>query len=232
MAKRPIFIPDIDAVGLVREVNVDITWHSGFAPVQKKKNIKSLHDAGARSGFSPLLEISTKSDDALGQRLSAFNLKIESDDYGVIPLECAYQGSKVFEHGGPYSDLYFSNPRDAKKDTRLDSSGKLLRFEFLGIQFPLEPKTAFYDWLYVTALAPKRDEMIGRLRHYAGFTDIEFNPGKSVNCQAHSCALFVALMDSALLATAVRSPAAFIGFLTDSIGAAKQRTQVGHFQPA
>jgi hypothetical protein len=32
---------------------------------------------------------------------------------------------------------------------------------------------------------------LARLNKYVGFTDIEFNPSKSINCQARSCALFV-----------------------------------------
>lgn len=39
--------------------------------------------------------------------------------------------------------------------------------------------------------------------------DIEFNPGKSINCQARLCALFVALMKNDLLDRAVTSPEAF-----------------------
>ena len=35
-----------------------------------------------------------------------------------------------------------------------------------------------------------------RVLEYAGFTDIEFNPKKSLNCQARSCALYVALTQS------------------------------------
>jgi hypothetical protein len=213
MAKRPVFAPGSDRETLVKEIDFSISWHSGFAPSQKKKNINALHNAAARSGYMPLLEVSTKSDDPFGQRLSAFNLKIETDDYGVIPLECAYQGSKIFAHGGPYSDLYFSDGRAAKKDIRLTSSGRLIGFDFLGIRFPLEPMTAFYDWLYVTSLAPRRETFFAQLDRYAGFTDIEFNPEKSINCQARSCALFVALMRTSSLEAAVRSPDAFIELL-------------------
>ena len=64
-------------------------------------------------------------------------------------------------------------------------------------EWPLTPKTAFYDWLYVRALRElaRSDGQIDRsLRRYQAFTDIEFNPAKSVNCQARSCALYVALL--------------------------------------
>lgn len=75
--------------------------------------------------------------------------------------------------------------------------------------FPTEPKTAFYDWLYISAIAPHR-EYLQRLEQYAGFTDIEFNPEKSINCQARSCAIFVSLVRKKLLDEALRSPRQFI----------------------
>jgi hypothetical protein len=209
MAERPIFVPDEDAPGLVREIPFNIVWHGGFAPVQKKKNVKALHEAAARAGFGDLLEISTKSDEKLGQRLSAFSLTFHSGELGDVPLECAYQGSKVFERGGPYTDLYKVDVRTAKRDIRLKESGRITGFLFEGFKFPLEPKTVFYDWLYINTIFPHRD-WLKRLNKYKGFTDIEFNPSKSINCQAKSCALFVSLMHLDLLDSSVHSPADFI----------------------
>jgi hypothetical protein len=77
--------------------------------------------------------------------------------------------------------------------------------------------TAFYDWLYVTAIFPHREWLTKRLKgdfNYAGFTDIEFNPHKSVNCQARSCALFVELIHEGLLETAVSSPENFVDMMS------------------
>jgi hypothetical protein len=189
MAERPIFVPVPDDPELVKELYFRLAWHSGFAPVQKQKNVAELHAAAAAGGYSPLLEISSKSTEKLGQHLSAFHLKVRGQ-HGEMPLECAFQGSKVFERGGPYTDLYGADVRDAKRDPRLRDSGALIAFDFEGITFPLEPRTAFYDWLYVNAIYPHREWLV-RLNRYAGFTDIEFNPERSVNCQARSCALFV-----------------------------------------
>lgn len=217
MAERPIFIPEQNAPGFVREISIEIPWASGFAAVQKKKNIKALHEAAANRGIGPLLEISTKSDVVAGQHLSAFHLKVQSD-IGEIPLECAFQGSKVFERGGPYTDLYALDARTAKRDPRLRESGRLIRFEFDGHIFPIQPTTVFYDWLYLSAIYPHREWLKGRLTDkiiYAGFTDIEFNPKKSVNCQARSCALFVALMQSDLLDCAIKSPESFIATMKE-----------------
>lgn len=126
----------------------------------------------------------------MGRHLSAFHLKVDTKHLGDIPLECAFQGSKVFERGGPYTDLYSADARAAKRDSRLHESGRLVGFEFEKIRFPIEPRTVFYDWLYINAILPHR-EWLTRLYVYAGFTDIEFNPKRSINCQARSCALFV-----------------------------------------
>ena len=209
MAERPVFIPWTDGFRLVKELSFVFKWNPGFAVIQKKKNIQALHEAAVAQGYSPLLEISTKSEELLGQRMSAFSLKVTMGEVGEIPLECAFQGSKVFEHGGPFTELYSVDPRSAKKDPRIRSSGRLVEFRFSGLTFPIEPKTAFYDWLYISALFPHR-EFLQRLERYAGFTDIEFNPGKSINCQARSCAMLVAMMRKGILENAVQCPDNFI----------------------
>jgi len=67
----------------------------------------------------------------------------------------------------------------------------------------------FYDWLYISALFEHREWLMDRLPRYAGFTDIEFNPLRSVNCQARSCALLVALAKMNLLEAAMSSPERF-----------------------
>jgi hypothetical protein len=212
MAERPVFIPSPNDSGFVEALSFRFAWSPGFALVQKQRNIKALHEAAARSGYSPLLEISTKSDEELGLQLSAFNLTVESQQLGEMPLECAFQGSKVFERGGPYTDLYHAEPRAAKRDQRLQDSGPLVEFIFGNQRFPREPKTAFYDWLYLNGLHKPR-EALKPICQYAGFTDIEFNPDRSINCQARSCALFVALTKNMLLDEAMSSAAAFVGLL-------------------
>jgi hypothetical protein len=213
MAERPIFIPVPEGPELVKELMILRRWHPGFALSQKKKNIAALHESAAQVGYAPMLEISTKSDEKVGQRLSAFSLKVQSR-LGKLPLESAFQGSKVFERGGPFTDLYEADVRDAKRDLRLKESGRLTGFKFENLAFPLEPKTAFYDWLYINSLYEHREWLRNRIFRYAGFTDIEFNPERSINCQARSCALLVTLMKRDWLDEAVSSPAAFIKLLS------------------
>jgi hypothetical protein len=215
MAERPIFVPAPESPELVKEVFLSINWHPGFAVVQKEKNIRALHEAAERAGFRNILEVSSKSASQRGQHLSAFYLKVAHDKLGEISLESAFQGSKVFEHGGPFKDLYVVDARTAKKDSRLKESGQLVAFEFAGFRWPLKPKTAFYDFLYARCIYPHR-EWAGKLFEYGGFSDIEFNPFRSINCQARSIALFLSLLKLGVLDEAVSSPEAFIKIILRS----------------
>lgn len=215
MAERPIFVVKPDSLELVQEVFLRLTWNPGFAAVQKEKNIKALHDAAAAAGYRNILEVSTKSDKQRGQHLSAFYLKVRNERLGEIPLECAFQGSKVFERGGPFTDLYRKDVREAKRDSRLKESGPMVAFEFDGVRWELEPKTAFYDWLYTGCIYPHR-EWAAKLYDYGGFSDIEFNPFRSINCQARSIALFLSLMKRDQLDDALLSPRNFLRVLTES----------------
>lgn len=211
MASRPIFLALAEADHLVSERSFDFHWNSGFAAIQKKKNIIALHETARLNGLFPVLEVSTKSEEKLGQRLSAFNLRINTVR-GEMTIESAFQGSKVFSRGGPYTDLYGLDSRSAKKDERLKSSGHLVGFNFLGQEWPLEPKTAFYDWLYLTALRPHQ-EFLRILFRYKGFSDIEFNPERSINCQARTCALLVSLIKLDALDDALTSQQRFISVI-------------------
>jgi len=212
MAERPIFVPAPESPELVNELFLSMKWHPGFAQSQKEKNIEALHEAAAQRGIAPLLEISSKSKSERGRHMSAFHMAVPTKNYGRIKLELAFQGSKVFERGGPFTDLYRKGDDEigqAKRDPRLQESGRLTGFCFEGIDFPLEPKTAFYDWLYCSFLWDHRDWAI-KLYAYAGFTDIEFNPQRSINCQARAAALFLSLMKRGDLESALQSPTLFV----------------------
>ena len=214
MAQRPVFIPDPNGLAHVRTQTVDFQWHAGLAPSQKQKSIASLHHAARElPNIERVLEVSSKSVEKLGVALSAFNLKLKVPGLaGDISVECAFQGSKVFENGGPFTDLFELPPRDAKRDERLQRSGRLIGFCLMGERWPLEPQTAFYDWLYLNALSVRRD-LSTQLSGYSAFTDIEFNPEKSINCQAYSAALFVSLERAHVLETVIASREAFLTHL-------------------
>ena len=199
MAKRPIFTPNFNEFPYVDAIDIEFKWYPGFAKSQMQKTIASLHDAAEEQNIAPILEISGKSNSPLGVSLSAFNLSLKTLKGQTMSVECAYQGSKVFENGGPYHELYSVPSRAAKIDERLRNSGELVAFNFCGEDFPIEPKTAFYDWLYMTALCQQKTDFISELEAFQGFSDIVFNPNRSLNCQARAAALFVALSKNNLI---------------------------------
>lgn len=211
MAIRPVFLTKFRESPALVVRSVNFTWHPGLSASQKKKSVKSLHEAACRElNTCRMLEISTKSDDDIGVALSAFNLSFTTRKHQIrVTVESAFQGSKVFENGGPYTDLYTSDSKSAKIDQRIRTSGRLVAFRFFGAEWPLKPVTAFYDWLYLNALA-KNPSLSERLSDYDGFTDIEFNPEKSLNCQAYSAALFVFLSSNGIIDDALTSPEAFL----------------------
>ena len=48
---------------------------------------------------------------------------------------------------------------------------------------------------------------------YDAFTDIEFNPKKSINCQAQAAAVYVSLEKQGLLLEALKSKEAFLNIV-------------------
>lgn len=227
MAKRPIFVPKSASFPFIEEVLLDFTWYAGHSIIQAQKSILSLHNSAAQNGISPILEISSKSPDALGVSLSAFNLMLQDENSTKLSVECAFQGSKVFEKGGPFTDLYNKSSREAKTDERLYNSGKIIGFNFKGVDFPTEPNTAFYDWLYMMALLNNPNQAQAVLS-YQGFSDIAFNPEKSINCQARSAALFVAISRNRRddVGEIVRNRSMYIDFVTGKETQPKTATQL------
>ncbi|NKI72370.1 hypothetical protein GN109_23370 [Collimonas pratensis] len=212
MASRPIFTPSLNGKLLVCTHYVDFQWYPGMARSQSQKSIESLHGMAKKQiAVDAVLEISSKSPDNLGVSLSAFNLMIKTVKHErEFSLECAYQASKVFERGGPFLDLLDARSIDAKRDPRLTQHGHLVNFRFYGIDWHLEPRTAFYDWLYINALH-KRPELANQVLTYRAFSDIAFNPERSINCQAYAAALYVSLHERGLLTDEVlRNQAAYL----------------------
>lgn len=192
MQRKAIF-KSINTKPYVDTYYVTCDLPKGFALSQKQKGIKIVHDSYIRNfkGIEPL-EISSKSTIDLGVKLSAFNLK---NNEGKT-VENKFQSSKTFEDGGPFVDLLDISPSKAKKDERLFNSGRLICFTYKNINYPLNPKTAFYDYIYLMALLDNQnilDELSSYIKDGASFTDIEFNPDRSINCQAKTIALYVGL---------------------------------------
>ena len=221
MATRPIFIPNYQKISnnnitmdnLVRIQNVDFTWHSGLSIADKQKSIASLHENSKQlDGINNILEISTRSTEKLGVALSAFNLKIKTTKNNEISVESIYQSSKVFQGNIQYLDLLYKSPAEAKKDERLKSSGEIIAFRPFGKQekeWNINPISAFYNWIYINVLM-QHSEYHQQLLNYQAFTDIEFNPKKSLNCQAYATALFCSLYKNDLLDEVMKTPQSFL----------------------
>ena len=189
MAKRPAFF--VHQGKVVSEL-YSFEWYPGFAVSQKQKSVKSLHNAIIRADANARpLEISTKSLEPIGVKLSAFHLKIHNHT-----LENVFQSAKVFENGGPYPDLLEVPPKEAKRDERLRNSGPLRAFRYQNEDFPLIPKTVFYDYIYLAAVKESlTGDEIKTVSDYHYFTDIEFNPAKSINTQARTVPVLKLILD-------------------------------------
>lgn len=193
MANRPVYCTS-DRFPYVRQIDVDFEYYSGFHISQKQKSIKSLHNAfKLMYSDKNVLEVSSSSYQDKGIEFSAFNLKKYVKTLGQsVPVENIFQSSKVFEDGGPYIELLTLSPKEAKKKIKELAGPNLIKFSFEGKDYPLEPKTVFYDFIYMNALLDNM-ELISTLLEYDAFTDINFNPNKSINCQAKTCATFVSI---------------------------------------
>lgn len=194
MAKRICFISRPNDKPIYEEVEVDFKYYNGFAISQKQKSIKSLHKSiNSLDNSLNALEVSTKATEPIGIALSAFNLKFLDEVSKVeYPIENIFQSSKVFDGGGPFRDLLNVHPKDAKRNERLKTSGDLKCFNVNNVIWELEPKTMFYDWIYISALS-RNESLSKEILKYNAFTDIEFNHQKSINCQARSAAIYVSL---------------------------------------
>lgn len=215
MAERPVY-ETYKIAPYVKPVSVHFKWSGGTSTEQKKSNIREIHSSYlAMNPGKKVLEVSSKSEVELGVALSAFNLMLPMGDRKV-PVECAYQAGKVFEHGGPYTDLLEVTPREAKLDTRLVESGCVVGFSLNDEKFRNKPIDGFYRWLYLNALIAN-PELADQLLAYDAFTDIEFNPKRGLSCQAAAAATYVSLVKAGKLEKAMADKEAFLWIVYRSL---------------
>lgn len=208
MAKRYVYI--VDSNNEFQKVEVDFEWFPGFSKVQKQRSVESLHNSFSQYHNQNILEVSTASIKELGVALSAFNLKIETKKGYHFTVEQLFQTSKVFKREGVQTKLLEEgmDSKNLKKRMReLHETDELTGFECFGRVFKLKPETLFYNWLYIQALV-NNPELSLKILEYNAFSDISFNPKKSINCQAEACAIYVMLkrknnLDEALKSTEI-----------------------------
>lgn len=199
MTKRAVYEPKLTRPFYTKE-EFELDWAPGVSVSQKMKNSKALQEAWKQKHPNQkILEVSTKSDQELGQSLSPFNLTKRLNSLRKdFPVENVYHAAKVFRHGGPYVDLLGLAPAKAKADPRLTDSGEVVNYTLEKESFPATPAFLFYVWLYIKALQ-ENPGLISRMKDIDAFCDIESNPTQSTVNQAMACAIFLSLSKLNLL---------------------------------
>lgn len=200
MANRIVFETKLSKP-YFKKIFIDASFPKGwlYKPKLAIKEVNDMYKIKTDVTVDPF-EVSSAADNELGVKLSAFNLKNKDGK----TVECIFQSSKKFENGGPYLDLLDVSSNVAKKDKRLRTSGNLVAFVLNGKEYPLIPRTAFYDFVYISALLENKD-LCENLDNYNAFSDIWFNPDKSLNCQAEAMALYRGLKQANKLDKAMAS---------------------------
>ena len=212
MVIRPVFSPETCRIGVRVVDSPPFSWNPGFSPLQKRRNVEALHAAiiEADAYMKPLV-VSNRSSSPLGVNLSAFNLGVRLGEK-LMSVESVYQASKVFQGGiGPFPKLYCSSPYEVKKKIRDLGNTQIVAYQIGGVVWELNPTRAFYDWVYCRILH-KNSKLVEGLNQFNCFTDIAFNPVKSLNCQAYAVALYLSLMVNGVLEDALSSKEAFLHY--------------------
>ncbi|MCI2802792.1 DarT1-associated NADAR antitoxin family protein [Staphylococcus pettenkoferi] len=211
MAYRYVYYVD-EVTDSFEKEEVAFKWYSGFAIEQKQKSIESLHmNFIKKQPRYNILEVSSKSKLPLGKEASSFNLTMRTKQGKEYTLEQVFQSSKVYKEAGSQNHLLAKgySSREMKKILKeINKNDEIVAFECFNQAFSLEPKTLFYNWIYVNTLAQNK-EIAHQILEYDAFTDIEFNPKKAINCQAEACSIFVSLSRQNKLQEALRDVESF-----------------------
>lgn len=188
-AARPVYYIEN---GKITGRNVRFEWFHGLSDQQKQHSIASLHHIIAELDKTSVpLEISTNGTDPLGVKLSAINLKL--DGYA---MENVFWSSMIFEKGGPFRELLNVRSKATIPDRRIRESGEIIGFNYDGKDFPVEPRTLFYDYICIKAVKQSltADE-IKRISEFTHFTNVDFDPYKSNSTHAKSIAIIKLMLD-------------------------------------
>lgn len=169
--------------GKVAKGLISFKWEPGMSTSQSRKSCVRFHEALDFHLDLHALDISSASTEELGVELSAFNLVLRG-----YRLESLYQGSKVYSKSGESQHLYNADSLTAKKYAKSNDVGKLVSFRLFDTEYPLEPKTVFYDYIYLLAICENYSEDLD-LSAYNCFTDVQATIDVDA-CQARSVCLY------------------------------------------
>lgn len=241
---------------------IEFEWFQGMSWQQKQRSSLSMLEKLEDLGYVPI-EISRRSvDQDFGVKLSAFNLKLNK--INVENIFQAYKqlndGGPYLDllHTNPKSakndcriqtheskkpcltyNVEYKNSSFYDDDRVCDYCKKRLNRHLIGFtssktSWAIEPKSMFYDAIYIAALL-ENNHLSNRLVDYNAFTDIEFNQ-KIVysqikgpfNCQARSCAIFVTLKNANYtdnqIIELIRSPEKMKDLYDESMVSTEQQT--------
>ncbi len=156
--------------------------NSWFMPSNEPPFYSEHRDPAGPAPRLRVLEISSRSDAALGKQLSAMRLR--DPESGNI-VEAVYQAAKCYGGGGPAAVR--SNGWDAKKADKVRrNEGPLRGFQHGQRFWGTHTGTAFYDWLWIRAA---RAAGVGAQNAYDAYSDRFHQPGRSMACQAQAMAM-------------------------------------------
>lgn len=219
MATRFVHLPS-DVKPYSRAIPVDFQWENGMSVAQKTRSSNNLRMMARINGVSPkTLECSRASKEALGEKLSAFNL-----DCYLLPgvkIESFYQGIKVMRNKSTGDLVYLDNlitstPLEAKKEPLLRDPEFILHgYRFTGSEdiYKAEDSINIYSYIYIKSiLADCSQEDISEIASYSAFTDImlKWRGGKLAACQAHSIAMMIGLSQAGVLGKSLTNLDTFI----------------------
>lgn len=198
MVMRPVFMFRDNKH---QEVPVEFEWVKGLDNHLIVQRYLNLHES-IKEIYPDvnLLEVSTKSLNPVGKSLSPFILKTHNG----ITVEALYQGSKIYEYGGPFQELYQRSSLEAKNHAKGKDLGDVIGFQLGRLIFDTKPTRAFYTWLYITVLMQNLD-LADNLMEYNAFTDIHYNPKTMNVCQAYACSVYYTLRQGNILDLAMES---------------------------
>ena len=191
MAVRKIYL-SIPEYPYTKEISVTFPWSNGSKHQNVQAVLDTFHDVYPDV---PALEVSLASSQPEGIHAAAMKLPLHLAGLGLdVPVGIVYEASKVFENGGPYTDLLQCSRQKVSKDARLQQSGKCIGYRLEDMDFPAEPhRYAFFNWLYACALR-QNPETAENILKFGAFSDLELgSTKKDRNSPARAAAVYAGL---------------------------------------